>query len=156
MVYYQPTPARVILELVEKADIGGGDVFYDLGSGLGQVPILVNLLTGARAVGVEFEPAYCEHAQECARRMNLSQVAFVNLDARVADYADGTVFFMYTPFEGQLLQEVLGRLRDEARKRVLRVCTYGPCTRQVSGQDWLWPVGQRAERVYELAVFRSA
>jgi hypothetical protein len=35
------------------------DVFFDLGSGLGQVPILVNLLSGAAAKGMEFEPVYC-------------------------------------------------------------------------------------------------
>src|SRR5262245_22592153 len=58
MVLYQPTPARIILELVEQADIGAEDVFYDLGSGLGQVPILVRLLSGARTKGVEVETAY--------------------------------------------------------------------------------------------------
>src|SRR5262249_31256908 len=57
MVYYQQTPARIIFELVEQAQLTGADVFYDLGSGLGHVPILVNLLSGAKAKGVEFEPA---------------------------------------------------------------------------------------------------
>jgi len=40
MVYYQQTPARIIFELVEKAQLTREDVFYDVGSGLGQVPIL--------------------------------------------------------------------------------------------------------------------
>src|SRR5262245_51676100 len=79
MVYYQQTPARIILELVEKAQLTGGDVFYDLGSGLGQVPILVNLLSGATAKGIEFEPAYCDYARACVAALNLSRVEFVNL-----------------------------------------------------------------------------
>jgi hypothetical protein len=137
MVPYQPTPARVLLELVETVELGRHDVFYDLGSGLGQVPILVNLLTGATTKGVEFEPAYCHYAQQCAKRLNLSQVEFINLDAREADYADGSVFFLYTPFEGQLLQAVLDRLRNESRKRRIKVCAYGPCVPQVSRQEWL-------------------
>jgi hypothetical protein len=96
MVYYQQTPARIILELVEKAHLTGEDVFYDLGSGLGQVPILVNLLSGVTAKGIEFEPAYCNYARGCAADLNLSGLEFVNVDARDADYSDGTVFFIYT------------------------------------------------------------
>lgn len=68
MVFLQPTPARVVLELVEKANIMEDDVFYDLGSGLGQVSILVRLLTGAKTKGIEFEPAYCDYARQCVRR----------------------------------------------------------------------------------------
>jgi hypothetical protein len=155
MVFLQPTPARVVLELVEKVKLTEEDVFYDLGSGLGQVAILVGLLSGARAKGIEFEPAYCEYAQQCAARLNLSHVEFMNLDARNADYSDGTVFFMYTPFRGSMLQEVLERLRSESRKRAIKICTYGPCTPHVSNQDWLRCIGQPHNHEHELAVFRS-
>src|SRR5262245_23885653 len=61
MVFYQQTPARIIFELVEKAHLTREDVFYDLGSGLGQVPIMVNLISGATAKGIEIEPAYCDY-----------------------------------------------------------------------------------------------
>jgi hypothetical protein len=155
MVYYQPTPARIILELVEKANLTGKDVFYDLGSGLGQVPILVNLLSEAQAKGIEFEPAYCDYARACAAELNLSRVEFINVDARKADYSDGTVFFMYTPFEGSLLQEVLEKLRGESRKRMIELFTYGPCTPQVSQQSWLECVDQNGNHIYKLGVFKS-
>jgi tRNA/tmRNA/rRNA uracil-C5-methylase (TrmA/RlmC/RlmD family) len=155
MVFLQPTPARIVLELVEKVDLTEEDIFYDLGSGLGQVAILVGLFSGARTKGIEFEPAYCAYAQRCAARLNLSRVQFMNLDARDADYSDGTVFFMYTPFRGSMLQEVLERLRSESRKRAITICTYGPCTPRVSDQDWLRCIGQLPDHEYELAVFRS-
>jgi len=158
MVFFQPTPARIILELVEQVNITQDDVFYDLGSGLGQVPILVSLLTGAKTKGVEFEPAYHDYAQQCARRLNLSHVEFINLDARDADYSDGTIFFMYTPFTGKLLQEVLEKL-GESRKRSITICTYGPCTLQVSNQGWLRRIDQNTNHEtnheYESGVFRS-
>ena len=155
MVYYQPTPARIILELVEKAHLSAKDVFYDLGSGLGQVSILVSLLSGARAKGVEFEPAYCDYARACAAELGLSRVEFINADARNVDYSDGTVFFMYTPFEGELLQAVLEKLRAESRKRMIRLFTIGPCTPIVSEQSWLESVEQNQDQIYKLAVFRS-
>ena len=156
MVYYQPTPARIILELIERANLTDKDVFYDLGSGLGQVPILVNLLSGARAKGVEFEPEYCAFSRACAADLNLAQVEFINADARTADYSDGTVFFMYTPFEGRLLQQVLGKLHGESRRRMIRLFTYGPCTATVSRQHWLKRVDQNGgNQSYNLGVFIS-
>lgn len=156
MVFYQPTPARIVFELVERAALQQHDTFYDLGSGLGQVVILVSLLSGVTAKGIEFDPAYCEYARQCAQDLNLSGVEFVNVDAREADYADGTVFFLYTPFEGRMLQDVLERLKGEAQKRGISVYTYGPCTRQVSHQDWLMRVGPDDHHTHRLAVFRSA
>lgn len=153
MVYYQQTPVRVIFELVKKAQLTAEDVFYDLGSGLGQVPILVNLLSGAAARGIEFEPAYCDYAHRCAADLNLSRVTFIQADARTADYSDGTVFFMYTPFEGTLLQAVLARLREEAQRRTIRLFTYGPCTPQVARQSWL--KGTTGDNLYKLGEFRS-
>jgi hypothetical protein len=155
MVAYQPTPARVIFELVESAAFQKRDTFYDLGSGLGMVVMLAHLLSGVIAVGIEFDPAYCEFARQCARDLNLSGIDFVHADAREAEYGDGTVFFLYTPFEGRILQQVLERLRGEAGTRTIRVYTYGPCTFAVSRQDWLAAVGQEPHQVDRLAAFRS-
>ncbi len=153
MVFYQPTPARIILELVEK--VTREDVFYDLGSGLGQVPILVNLLNGVVARGIEFEPAYCDYARQCAQRLGLSGVKFTNIDAREADLSDGTIFFMYTPFQGEMLQEVLTRLRDESRNKAIRLYTYGPCTPRVSRQSWLERLDHNGDQIDKLAGFKS-
>ena len=72
MIYYQKTPARIIFELVKKAAFQPGDVFYDLGSGLGQATMLVNLLASVISKGVEFEPAYCHYAKTCAAELNLT------------------------------------------------------------------------------------
>jgi predicted RNA methylase len=155
MVFYQPTPARIIFELVERAGLQKHDTFYDLGSGLGQVVILVNLLSGVTAKGIEFDPAYCEYAKRCAQDLNLSGVDFINSDAREADYAAGTAFFLYTPFEGRMLQQVLDRLGQEAGTRSISIYTYGPCTWQVSRQDWVERVDQAAHHVSRLAAFRS-
>lgn len=155
MVYYQKTPGRIILELVEKAKFTKGDVFFDLGSGLGQVGILVNLLSDVRTKGIEFEPAFCHYASACATQLNLPDVSFINADAREANYSDGTVFFMYTPFEGKMLQTVLEILKSESRSRKIRIFTYGPCTTQVTAQDWLDFSGCDINDVYTLSVFCS-
>jgi SAM-dependent methyltransferase len=154
MVAYQPTPARVILSLLERTKLGPSDVLYDLGSGLGWVVTLAALLSGARAKGVELEPAYCEYAAYCARRLNARGVEWIQADARTARLTDGTVFYLYTPFRGALLQSVLERLRSEARQRRILVCTYGPCTTVVSKLDWL-KLRDSALDEREVAVFAS-
>ena len=156
MVPLQPTPVRVVLELVERARLTGDDTFFDLGSGLGQVVILVHLLSGAIARGVELEPAYCDYSRKCAADLGLSTVLFDDADARQAGFGDGTTFFMYTPFEGSILEEVLARIRDLARRRRIRVFTYGPCTVETARQDWLAGAGDVAPGdTYRLAEFRS-
>ncbi|MEM7531943.1 MAG: hypothetical protein AAF639_07200 [Chloroflexota bacterium] len=155
MVYYQQTPARIIVALAERACLTKQDVFYDLGSGLGHVPILVNLLTGVTTKGVEFEPAYCAYASACARAFNLTRVLFINMDARQADYEDGTVFFLYTPFKGRILQQVLDKLYQEAQRRPIRVFTYGACSLSVSQQPWLYCMDPRGVDPDQLCMFHT-
>jgi hypothetical protein len=154
MVFYQKTPARIVFELVEKAHLTKEDIFFDLGSGLGQVAILVNLLTGVAAKGVEFEPAFCDYARDCAAELNLSNVTFINADARTADYSEGTIFFMYTPFTGEMFKEVLEALRNESLYRKIKIITYGPCTNEVALQSWL-NFAPLENSIYKLCVFNS-
>jgi len=155
MIAYEPTPARVILDLVDQVGLTAQDVFYDIGAGLGHVVLLVHLMTQAVARGVEIEAAYCRHAQQCAEALGLSQVHFVQSDARQMHYADGTVFFMYTPFTGEPLHTVLAGLHRVARNHAIVLCTYGACTFEVVRQPWLRLRHAAAEHAYALAVFTS-
>ncbi len=155
MVYYQKTPARVVFEMAERIPFTQDGVFFDLGSGLGQVAILVYLLTGVTVKGVEFEPAFCNYASDCAVKLNLPQVEFINTDARYADYSQGTIFFMFTPFKGEIMQEVLVALQEESLKRKIKIITYGPCTAEVALQSWLNSVNLKDNNMYKLTVFTS-
>lgn len=155
MIGYYPTPARVILALVKHARLQAKDVLYDLGSGLGRVAMLVGLLTPAQVRGIEFEPAYCAYAQARAHSLRLEHVRFVNGDAREATYHDGTVFFLYTPFTGRVLQAVLDRLKVEAQTRPLTLAAYGGCIRDLGQQPWLQPT-VRQEFAYDTLAFFSS
>ncbi|HSX61012.1 MAG TPA: class I SAM-dependent methyltransferase [Tahibacter sp.] len=137
MVSYQPTPARHIVDLVDRAGLSARDVLVDLGSGLGHVPLLAAILSGARGVGIEVEAAYVDCARRCAAALNLRGVRFVHADVRAADLSVGTIFHLYTPFTGAILDDVLRLLRREARTRALRIVTLGPCTPVVARERWL-------------------
>jgi hypothetical protein len=153
MVAYQPTPGRAILDLIDRVELRAEDVFVDLGSGLGWVVLLVACLTPARAIGIELEPSYCESARSVARRLNLGRATFIAEDARAAFLHSATVYFMYTPFRGALLQRVLERLHAEATQRTIRVCSYGPCSAELARLPWLVPRGDRAIRGDEVVIF---
>lgn len=141
MVFYQPTPARHVFDLIGRATLTEQDVLVDLGSGLGHVPLLISICTNARSIGIEREAAYVDCARQCARTLNLSNVTFIRQDARSADFSTGTLFYLYTPFTGAILRNVLDALRREAVGREIRVCTYGPCTPVVAAEPWLEIVG---------------
>lgn len=137
MVFYQPAPGHVILSLL--AEVRADDVVYDLGSGLGRVVICVALLTEARAKGIEFQPSFCTYAARASAQVGARAAEFIAVDARDARLADGTLFFLYTPFRAALLREVLRKLRTIAAQRVIRICTFGPCTLEVADEPWLQP-----------------
>jgi SAM-dependent methyltransferase len=155
MVEFYKTPVRVVLELAERVSWGPEDVFFDLGSGLGQVVITVHLLGGVAARGVEIEPAYCDFARSCALRLGLSEVDFIEGDARIVDLSAGTVFFLYTPFKGSVFLEVMERLRVLALTRGIRVISYGPCSAEIARLGWLKRALDGSAGEYSLQIFES-
>ncbi|UHQ24726.1 hypothetical protein LVB77_08580 [Lysobacter sp. 5GHs7-4] len=153
MVFYQPTPARHAFDALRRLRLSGDDVLIDLGAGLGHVPLLAAACTPARAHGVEIEPAYVASAQACAAELRLTRATFACADARAVDFDAGTVFYLYTPFTGTILRQVLDALARQARQRTIRLCTLGPCTATVAAEPWLDGDGPlRHDRV---AVFSS-
>ena len=152
MVFYQPAPGRVILSLLEE--VRPSDTFYDIGAGLGRVVIMVALLCGVKAKGVENQPAFGEYAARAAASVRAHTAEFVTQDARAAVLDDGTLFFLYTPFRGVMLQAVLAKLRGVAAQRPIRVCTFGPCTLETAQEPWL-ALRRGTVGTEELAVFES-
>jgi Histone methylation protein DOT1 len=139
MVFYQPTPVRHILHLIAAAALFEDDLFVDLGSGLGHVPLLVSMMTGAQSLGIEVQAGYVASARECAQSLHLDRVRFIPQDAREADLSSGSVFYLYSPFKGSILTQVLSTLRMESTRRSIKICSLGPCTRTVANEIWLKP-----------------
>lgn len=121
-VPYLPCPVDVISSAIEHAGVSRTDVFVDLGAGLGRVAMLVHLLTGATARGVEVQPHLAEQAQDCIRRLGLTAVTVVPGDAAQVPLS-GTVFFLYSPFNGPTLQTVLRGLETLAERQRVTICT---------------------------------
>ncbi len=153
MVFYQPTPARHIFDLIRRTALTEQDVLIDLGSGMGHVPLLVAICTKARGIGIEVDAAYVDCAQKSAKTLNLNSIAFLQQDARAADLSVGTVFHLYTPFTGTILRNVLDSLTQVAASHRIRVSTLGPCTSIIAKEPWLDAIGTTEPN--RISIFRS-
>lgn len=118
-VPYLPCGVDEILAMVEAIPLRPTDRFVDLGSGLGRVAILAHLLSGARAHGIEIQEPLVQLARATAERLGLGdRVTFTCADCAEATF-DGTVFFLYAPFNGDLQKRVLARLAQAPRPFVV-------------------------------------
>jgi hypothetical protein len=141
MVSYVATHVQQIAEMA--AELGPSDVFYDLGSGLGFVPILVSWISGARAVGIELEPRFVAFARERAAALGLAdRVRFVEGDLREATRDDATAVFLFYPVRGALLAQVIERVRLGVEGRAVRVYSLGLSGPPLVAQPWIAVRGQ--------------
>lgn len=124
-VPYLPCPVDALLQVVEQAGVQDSEVFVDVGSGVGRAAVLVHLLTGAEAIGIEIQPALVHASRELRSRLNTSRFSPIEGDAvqLAGRITIGSVFFLYCPFSGDRLEKLLDGLEPIARTRTIRVCS---------------------------------
>ena len=150
-VPYLPCSVDALLRIVDQAPVQASDVFVDVGSGLGRAAALVHLLTDAAVIGLEIQPRLVRAARDLALRLATSRMSCVEGDAAklTSCLTTGSVFFLYCPFSGQRLEQVLANLELVARTRTIRICCVDlplpPCA-------WLSLTSPPAA---DLAVYRS-
>jgi SAM-dependent methyltransferase len=149
-VPYLPCSVDALVRMVDEAHIEASDVFVDIGSGVGRAAAAVHLLTGAAAMGLEIQPALVVASRELAARLKGIRFSPIEGDAaRLAGYVTaGTVFFLYCPFSGRRLEEVLDGLALIAKVRDIRVCCVDL---PLPPRSWLTLVSASGN----LAVYRS-
>jgi hypothetical protein len=123
-VPYLPCGVAEILATVLEVPLAADDELVDLGSGLGRVVILAHLLSGSRASGVEIQAHLVRSARARCAALALPAVSFAQANA-VDVELDGSVFFFYAPFNGDMLRRALCRVEDVARRRPVVVCAAG-------------------------------
>jgi SAM-dependent methyltransferase len=155
-VIWMPTPETLVERMLTMAQVGPGDVVFDLGSGDGRT-VIAAAKRGARAVGVEYNPDLVELSRRNAARQGVGdQARFVRGDIFETDFKSATVVTLY------LLQNLNLRLRPA-------LLDMRPGTRVVSHmfkmQDWepdetsyhdaravyLWIVPARVRGTWRLA-----
>ena len=95
------------------------DVFLDIGSGLGQLPLFIRAATGVRAVGVEVDT--CRHETALRRQKAVSDelpdgLTYVRGDARTSiGLQNATHVFMHSTCFGEVLLKRIVELADGVR-----------------------------------------
>jgi SAM-dependent methyltransferase len=94
-VRYQPSPEQVVEGMLDMGKVGSNDYVIDLGSGDGRIPIAAGK-RGARALGVEIDPALIAESRANAERAGVAdRVTFRQQDLFATDVREATVVTLY-------------------------------------------------------------
>jgi SAM-dependent methyltransferase len=114
-VIYLPTPHDAVTAMLKLANVGPGDVVYDLGSGDGRILISAVKDFGAtRGIGIDIDPAMIREGTDNAERAKVAdRVRFLNQDLFQADLHEATVVTLYLlPW---LNRQLIPKLRAELK-----------------------------------------
>jgi trans-aconitate methyltransferase len=114
-VIYLPTPREAVVAMLTLANVGSGDVVYDLGSGDGRIVVEAVKHFGAeRGVGIDIDPTLVREGRENADRNGVSgRVEFLNQDLFETDLHEATVVSLYLlPW---LNRQLMPKLKKELR-----------------------------------------
>jgi SAM-dependent methyltransferase len=130
-VIWVPTPDEVVERMLTMAQLGPGDIHFDLGAGNGKIAIAA-AKRGATATGVEYNPEMAKYANEQAQAAGVAGVGpgkamIRQADIFVTDFSKATVITLY----------LLPTLNMKLRPQILSM---KPGTRVVSHsftmEDW--------------------
>jgi SAM-dependent methyltransferase len=135
--HYEPTPVGELAPLLELVPIAlAGTTFIDLGAGMGRALMLAARLPFRQAIGVEISPALCEVARENLAKLprdglRCRDLRIVRADAAAYRFPRGDlIVYLYNPFDGAVLADVLDRLARDATGDVALVY-HTPVAREV-------------------------
>lgn len=101
-VIWLPTADFLVNAMLDVANIGLNDVFFDLGSGDGRI-VIEAAKRGAIATGIEYEKRLVELSRNNAEMNGVSKNAiFINADLFEADFSTATVISLFLSPEANL------------------------------------------------------
>lgn len=155
LAIYDATPQEIVDGMLRLANVGPGDVLYDLGCGDGRIVVTAAEKYGIHAVGVDISPRRIAEAQINARKHGVeSRVRFLEGDAKKLEISAATVVTIYLGPDANL--RLVERLRSElppgARvvSRNFRIYGWAPQRTErlvlpngIESSLYLWTIEQR-------------
>ena len=117
-VPYEPTPPKVMAEMLRLANVRGTDVVYDLGCGDGRIVIAAVKQSGARGVCVDIDPRRIAESRRNAVRAGVAdRITFRTEDLFATRIEDATVvmLFLWPEINLRLRPRLLQELRPGTR-----------------------------------------
>ena len=121
---YVEASVEAVLRMLDAIELEEHDLFCDVGSGLGRIPILVHLLTGLPTLGVEIDRELCAKGQALLSSNEIAKVDLRAASALDADLSEVTVFSFNLPFDDATLATFLNRIRPHPGAGAIRIYPY--------------------------------
>lgn len=154
-VHLEITPLSVVLNILDQYNFNGNDVLYDLGSGLGHVLMLFGIMLDIKLYGVEIEKDYCNLSRRAFNNLGLKKINIINQAAEEIDFSNGSIFFMFTPFIGNIFAIVFEKLYALSKMKQLTIFSYGSNTKKIANLKWLKIKADEMIEPYRAAIFFS-
>lgn len=117
-VPYVPTPMAVVKGMMDLANVGEGDVVYDLGCGDGRIVITAAKDYGATGIGVDLNPVRISEARENAIEAGVEdKVKFFEGNLFDVDFSEATVLTLYLlpDVNLKLMPKILSEMKPGSR-----------------------------------------
>jgi SAM-dependent methyltransferase len=110
---YGETPFLSAWRLFRLAGLNKRDVFYDLGSGTGNVVFFCNILYGIESVGIDAIPTFIDYSNKIKESLKFEQVNFIKGNFLLEDFSKGTVFFIVsTVFDPDTREKLAEKFKE--------------------------------------------
>ena len=106
---YVPTPQKFVDLMLALADVGPGDLVYDLGCGDGRIVVTAAKRYGCTAVGVDIDPARVKESKENARNAGVENlVTILQEDIFTLDLREANVvtLFLWPKLNTRLIPQI--------------------------------------------------
>lgn len=153
-LFYQPTPITLVRNWLKEIPPSHSDTIFELGCGTGRAAFAMALLSEASIVGVEISSTLCRVARKLAELNKISRFCLIENDVRNVDFSGGTIFYLFNPFKGELLDIVIDKIRVVAEKRPITVVAMGDCRASLETRGWLNRTGGAKEH-QSLGIYTS-
>jgi len=91
---YGETPYSTAISIFNMINVKDNDVFFDLGSGTGNITLFVNIYFRIKSTGIDLVPYFIEKGNIIAEEMRLEHVRFIKGNFLEEDLSEGTIFYI--------------------------------------------------------------
>lgn len=104
--------------VLENVPFTENDVFVDVGCGVGRVLSIIHRHCDMKIIGVEIDPIIAEIARDRVKDMNNVNVVTGNILDCEQVIRDATIFYLYNPFNLQIIESFLAIVKEIGRDDV--------------------------------------
>ena len=164
---YSTIPYRMISNILDYLELKPSDVFVDLGCGKGRVLCCAAQYAMKEIVGVEIDEHLYQIAKENAEHLKFrhTPIQVIHCPAQDYDYADGTLFWLFKPFDLDTMKDVLAKIKKsiDTNPRSIQIVYINIAPDQESyldQVDWLykglkWEKNKRKKLYHTVSIYSA-